>query len=198
MDTPVYSADNPDIKYDKNHLLFSLYTNDELKDPFTRTSQNIKTGIETDHVLKKEIKEFVKRVLKECLDKKMKRFTETVKKYVNAEISIDNIDKSFRMAAADDCVTDMKIIAERISSVNAKDKNEKKEYTALHWAVKRSALNAITYLLGLPNIDPDEKDAKNQSAADLAIASKNPQILNLFIQKSRPATTPAGPSPSKH
>lgn len=106
-------------------------------------------------------------------------FANVVTKLVPGNVTVKSIEKALRIAASQNNVDDLKIIAERCENINAQDETPSKLYTALHWSVKSNAVDATRYLLSLTDIDKHIKNAQDMTPTDLAKDSSD-EIKQLF------------------
>lgn len=193
MDEPVYTISRPDITYEKKHLIYWLYSKNQPKDPLTQIILDPIKDVIEDKLKKAEIDNFVKEQIKNGLLKKQQLFVSTVKKYVDENLTLQNItqtniDKAFRNAAAKfdgDYIEDMNILSAKILSVDACDDNPHRKRNAMHWAILRNKTKTVEWLLK-KNARIDITDASGKTARDYACQSDNPEIRSLILGEPKP------------
>jgi len=183
MDEPVYTTERPDIHYEKNQLMYWLYTQDNPVDIYTTKMIRPGNDIITDVTLKAEISSFVKEKINCGLREKQKmangKLVETIKKYVSGNVTQETIDQAFRTAAAVDNVEDLKMIFRKVTSVDAQD-NKQRKRTALHWAIEKNSVASIEWLLSV-QAKTNIPDAFGKTAVDYAHLSSNAEIKKLLL-----------------
>lgn len=165
MDTPVYIQGKPELKYDRAHLIFWLYQQEEMCCPYRKIPITIR-DIVKDDVTQEEIKRFVSTTIEHTL-----KTAALLKRYkCTEERTPENFALALRRTAAHNCVEDLSFFITQTPDLNMQDTG-RTQRTALHWAGMKGGL-ACAQALFQAGADPEILDGAKENPYTCASKSQ--------------------------
>lgn len=183
MDEPVFIKSNPDVLYDKNHLIYYLSGQKQLM----VTPEDIVCS----KALKNQIRDYIQMTIRDTLAKKSQtksQLTSLVKRYTQ-DWSLDPEARlrAFIKAASTNNISDLSVLCPSINDINAAPKNSYEKETALHAAVQNGAVDSVNFLLH-NRANPEVRDAYGLNAFQYADRLLYQEIKALLAKQPDRAT----------